>query len=478
MEHREDRRKLLVHQIKLFLRSLPKPEYFLAKKHEMGGVYGCKDSHLKVLRQAQQTLSPTTGTILILEDDVVFNKKVQPDQFPAIPTHDWDILFLGHNLQQIFADQIIPPPNSPPVWLRAEYALTTHAYIVNHNSINKLIHLIENGDIKTPIDVLYAEAMQQQKIIGYAYHPMLAVQLDDNMSDVEQKVINYKHVLYKPMIQTCPFKLDPQTKQMEMILKQHPKHTLPRVSIVMLHHNRPEFILQMWHNIKRQDYPKHLIQWIIIDDSSGYDFENLMPADMKAFPGICYMKMGATTIPIKRNLGCKMATNNIIIQMDDDDVYLEQHISRLVNVLMDFPHINCVGSTHINCYDLITGTSFRASTYTTEMAEATMAFRKKFWETRQYNEGLTGGEGIYFTRDRYSQCMQIPCSFLMYAITHGKNITTSRTMAYDKIIPAEHDFWPDIPLDARVIMSKIKQAKLKQKEEARLKQQEEARLIS
>ncbi len=460
LEQRQDRRQLLQHQIKLFLRSLPKPEYFLAKKHEMGGVYGCKDSHLKVLHQAKQTLTPN-GSILILEDDVVFHKKIQPKLFPPIPTNDWDILFLGHNLQNIFMDQIIPPPNSPPVWLRAEYALAAHAYIVNKNSIDKLIYIIETGDIAKPIDVLYAEAMQKHQIICYAYHPMVAVQLEDNMSDIEQRLINYRHILSKPMIQTCPFKLDPQTKQMEMILKRHPSNTLPPVSIVMLHHNRPEFILQMWHNIKRQDYPKHLIQWIIVDDSSDYDFEALMPADMKAFPGICYLKTGATTIPIKRNLGCKMATNSIIVQMDDDDVYLEQFISRLVNVLMDFPQVNCVGSTYINCYDLTTGTSFRASTLTTEMAEATMAFRKKFWEARPYNEALTGGEGIYFTRDRYSQCMQIPCSFLMYAITHGKNITASRTMTYDGAIPVEHDFWPDIPLDARVIMSRIKQARLR-----------------
>ncbi len=460
LEHRSDRRKLLTHQIKTFLYSLPKPTYFIATKHEMGGVYGCKSSHLAVLRQAQQTLTPH-GSILILEDDVVFKNKIQPQTFPPIPTQNWDILMLGHNLHHISFDQHIPSPNSPPVWLKAEYALTTHAYIVNKQSISKLIHIIETGNIQQPIDVLYAEAMYMERLICYAYHPIIAVQLENEISDIEHKIVNYQNVLEKPMIQTCTFKIYSDTRQIQMILKHHPKNTLPPISIVTLHHNRPEFVLQMWHNIKRQDYPKHLIQWIIVDDSIGYDLISIAPSDMKNFPGLLHVKIANKNIPSKRNVGCQMAVHDIIIHMDDDDLYLDQYISYLVNVLMDFPHINCVGATLMNCYDLTTGASFRVNSLVNSIAEASMAFRKDFWVRRPFNESFKSGEGHIFLYNRFSECMQIPCTFLMYAITHGKNITTTRTRTVDKPIPIENDFWGNFPLDARVIMSKIKTQKIK-----------------
>ncbi len=54
--------------------------------------------------------------------------------------------------------------------------------------------------------------------------------------------------------------------------------------------------------------------------------------------------------------------------------------------------------------------------------------------------------------------LNVLCTFLMYAITHGKNITTTRTITP---IPIENDFWGNFPLDARVIMSKIKTQKIK-----------------
>ena len=58
------------------------------------GAWGCRLSHLKVLRQAQQD---QLENILILEDDVVFHPR-SPDWLASVMPHlptDWGQFFLG-----------------------------------------------------------------------------------------------------------------------------------------------------------------------------------------------------------------------------------------------------------------------------------------------------------------------------------------------------------------------------------------------
>ena len=77
---------------------------------------------------------------------------------------------------------------------------------------------------------------------------------------------------------------------------------LPNISVVTITRNRPEFYSLMIRNIETCDYPKHLIEWVIIEDgSSMFNFSTVSCVAVK------YFHLGDLHFPIgyKRNIDVK-----------------------------------------------------------------------------------------------------------------------------------------------------------------------------
>jgi hypothetical protein len=58
------------------------------------------------------------------------------------------------------------------------------------------------------------------------------------------------------------------------------------------------------------------------------------------------------------------------------------------------------------------------------LSEASMAYTKKFWEARGFDEKCVRGEHKGFTEQRLEKIMDIPYSFILIAINHKTNFTT------------------------------------------------------
>ena len=104
----------------------------------------------------------------------------------------------------------------------------------------------------------------------------------------------------------------------EPIPKKPPKdNRYPFVSVCTPTFNRRPFISAMLKCFNHQLYPKHRMEWIIIDDGTD-KIEDLV----KNHPNVRYFKYDTKMkLGRKRNLLHEKSIGDILVYMDDDDYY-------------------------------------------------------------------------------------------------------------------------------------------------------------
>ena len=120
----------------------------------------------------------------------------------------------------------------------------------------------------------------------------------------------------------------------------------------------------------------------------------------------------------------------IIVHMDDEDIYPPNSILYRVSMLMrgDKGAVFC---TTLPSYDIANYISFvnvppihlRQSE---RVSEATMAYTKKFWEEKGFDEDVKIAEGDSFIRGRESQCREISPQEVIVSLVHPKTTSSRR----------------------------------------------------
>ena len=87
-------------------------------------------------------------------------------------------------------------------------------------------------------------------------------------------------------------------------------------------------------------------------------------------------------------------------------------------------NIECVGSTLIGTYNILNNTSSMSSDGPISLSEASMAYTKKFWEARPFDDMCIRGEHKHFTEQRLDKIIDMPYSFILIAINHKTNFTS------------------------------------------------------
>ena len=119
------------------------------------------------------------------------------------------------------------------------------------------------------------------------------------------------------------------------------KQKLPFVSVCTPTFNRRPFFPAIIKCFEWQDYPKHLIEWIIIDDGTD-KIEDLV----SHIPQVKYFKYdNQMTLGKKRNISNEKARGEIIVYMDDDDYYCPTRVSHAVQMLKLHPKALCAGGS-------------------------------------------------------------------------------------------------------------------------------------
>ena len=224
----------------------------------------------------------------------------------------------------------------------------------------------------------------------------------------------------------------------------------PPISIVTLVYNRRKFFDLACHNIMASDYPKRMIEWIIVEDSDdpmegASDLINAV-AEKSNTIKIVYIPLAKkTSVASKRNIGVKAATADIILMMDDDDHYPVTSFRRRVAWLTKHSwKPKAVAATTIACYDLIKGISAVNVPPTgiplgQRVSEATLTFYKSWWVERGFPMAVQVGEGEEFLTGREHEVLEIPPQQVIVAFSHGKNVSSRRIPSGADVTPG--CFW-------------------------------------
>ena len=205
--------------------------------------------------------------------------------------------------------------------------------------------------------------------------------------------------------------------------------TLPKVSVVTITRDRRAFIPLAKYCFLAQGYPEEKLEWVIVDD--GKDQIKDLVSDL---PNVKYVLVDEPmTIGAKRNLGVQSASHDMLVMMDDDDVYPNNSLLTRVAFMLAEPKKSCVFSTTIPCYDIHDKKSFMNVPPNTlpmreRVSEATLAFTRAFWEEQKFPDEQIA-EGGAFIRGREQMCREVSPQDVIVSLVHSKNTSSRKTPA-------------------------------------------------
>lgn len=208
----------------------------------------------------------------------------------------------------------------------------------------------------------------------------------------------------------------------EQVLERYSDEDLPKISVISpVFNNEDGFFLTMM-SFQLQDYPEEKIEWVIVDDSTpGRDIQRMIPEKERRIRYLrCSVKEGKRlTFGRKLNIGCKNATNDIMIPFTEGMYYPPTSLrARVVSLLESPKKFEFVGCTRMGFYNVKNDTSFTVQLQDTNdnptvYHQDTVAFTRSFWTRRLFHEGLVNDFYhniicIPFTMERYSLVLDIP----------------------------------------------------------------------
>ena len=137
----------------------------------------------------EESIQNDYNSILILEDDVEFEKQVgdMDDYFSMLPK-DWDMLYFGGNHNTHMGMK--PPVIVNEKVCKLHNTFSTHCVAINKKSFNVILERLKKYD--NALDVIYAEL--QKSLNVYSFYPLIATQRV-SFSDIENKVTDYKWLI-------------------------------------------------------------------------------------------------------------------------------------------------------------------------------------------------------------------------------------------------------------------------------------------
>jgi len=204
-----------------------------------------------------------------------------------------------------------------------------------------------------------------------------------------------------------------------------PESELPKVSVITLTRDRRPFLPLAKYCMVAQSYPEEKIEWVIVDD--GKDQIKDLVSDL---PNVKYVLVDEPmTIGAKRNLAVEKASHDILVMMDDDDVYPNNSILARVAHMLATPSKSCLFSTTIPCYDIHEKKSFMnvppsVLGMADRVSEATLCFTRAFWNERKFPDQQIA-EGGAFIRGREQMCREMSPQDVIVSLCHKKT-TSSR----------------------------------------------------
>jgi hypothetical protein len=243
-----------------------------------------------------------------------------------------------------------------------------------------------------------------------------------------QKVRNEYNTRHSEFVKKMTQVLAPLAETPEHSLeKLVPKEEeLPSVSVITITRDRRAFIPLAKYSFLAQSYPEEKLEWVIVDD--GIDQIKDLVSDL---PNVKYVLVDTPmTIGEKRNLAVQKASHDVLVMMDDDDVYPNNSVLSRVAHMLTHPAKECLFSTTIPCFEIHDKKSFmNVPPMTLPMAdrvsEATLCFTRRFWDERKFPDQQIA-EGGAFIRGREHMCREFSPQDVIVSLVHKKNSSSRK----------------------------------------------------
>ena len=201
----------------------------------------------------------------------------------------------------------------------------------------------------------------------------------------------------------------------------------PFVSVVTPTYNRRRFIPYLIQMFKNQHYPADRMEWIVLDDGSD-PVEDLFK-DLQ-IPNFRYIyEEEKQTIGAKRNRLNNESRGENIDAMDDDDYYPPERVSAVVAAFKNSPGVQLAGTSEVYMYYSDIETIYKFGPYNKNHAtNGTMAWRRSYADTHQYDEYVTHAEERSFLDDYSHTMIQLDPYKVMLVMSHTENTFDKKKM--------------------------------------------------
>lgn len=205
------------------------------------------------------------------------------------------------------------------------------------------------------------------------------------------------------------------------------RQRLPKVSICTVTYNRASFLELLQNHILTQSYPRHLLEWVILDDSD--DGAPWFEADPNSGLKIRHERLGTKlTLGRKRNLSHELCCGEIIVYMDDDDYYPPSRIAHAVESLQDSEAL-MAGCSRLPILFLPEKELWIAGPYGNNHATAgTFAFKRQLLSQTRYEDDKAFAEEKSFLKNFTVPMVQLDPEKTIICICHDRNTFDKRRL--------------------------------------------------
>tara|TARA_R100000654_G_scaffold4467_3_gene13276 strand:- start:4148 stop:4993 length:846 start_codon:yes stop_codon:yes gene_type:complete len=239
---------------------------------------------------------------------------------------------------------------------------------------------------------------------------------------------------------------DNEDNDFEEIIKK------PTISINIPTYNRRHFLPLIVNNLERQTYPRNLLE-VVIDDDGNIPLmtdkileevkERLSP--MKINYIYNFRKDFRSTLGAKRNRMVDISKGDIIVNMDDDELYLDDYIKYSYRTLKE-TNSGCVGSNQLIItypYKDFEIRGFNCGEDKTKIHENSLMFTKEWFKASKKYGDTTLAEGRQLLTDYTDKVYMTEIHKCLIQIAHRHN-TADKEMFFTDQFKMQFELSGDI----------------------------------
>jgi glycosyltransferase involved in cell wall biosynthesis len=202
----------------------------------------------------------------------------------------------------------------------------------------------------------------------------------------------------------------------------------PRVSLCTITHNRPALLELLADCVVAQDYPRSLLEWVIIDDSDASYPSPQLSTVQEAGIALKYVRLaGRLPLGAKRNLCHPNASGELLVVMDDDDYYPPSRVPEAVAALTAGEG-EVAGCLRMPLLLLPEGSRWLTPCFAANDATAnTLAYRRSYPEAgHRFDPEAWQAEEVSFLEGFTTPLLPLDPALTLTSIGHGSNTVDKR----------------------------------------------------